>query len=151
MNNKVANLAVIHNELHSASKVVNLSLYQRGEAIEPMQDLRELIVNSCYQIENIVPHSAYSYCNAELGIEIKNGAADRHSCTYALTFEGQDLGELKLTRHYPFEDIELDLVEMLFCCLVFPLKNAIASYKALAGAYNSPLTHANKLVSINGR
>lgn len=151
MNNKVANLAVIHSEMHSASKVVNLSLYQRGNTLEPAQDLRELIASSCCHIESMVPHSAYSYRNAGLGLEIKNGVAGRHSCTYAMTFEGQDLGELKLMRHYSFEDIELDLVEMLFCCLVFPLKNAIVSYKALTAEYSSPITQANKLVSINGR
>jgi hypothetical protein len=151
MNIKAAQLAVIHNEMHSASKVVNLSQYTRGGVHETVQGLQQLIESFCSHIKNNVPHSGYSYRNGDLGQEIKAGAAGIHSCTYALTFEGEDLGELKLMRNYPFEDIELDLVEMLFCCLVYPLKNAIAAYKVFTAAHHSPLVRPNTPIPIHGR
>lgn len=148
MNNKAANLAVIHNETHSASKIVNLSLYQRSNCGEPPKDLQHLIANFCHHIEKSVPHSAYCYRNAELGEVIKHGIPGKHSCTYSLDFEDHNLGELKLMRAYPFEDIELDLVEMLFGCLIFQLRTVLVSYQALNHGYRGA---SNNLSAFNGR
>jgi len=87
--------------------------------------------------------------NAEFGLEIKNGVFTRHSCTYTLKFEKQQLGELKLMRNHPFDNAEIKLMETLLCCLIYPLKNATLYHQALKMAYVDPLTQTNNSAYFN--
>jgi len=90
-----------------------------------------------------VPHSAYVYTNKEFGLEIKNGVFSRHSCSYSLKVEDQQLGELKLMRSHKFDIPDLELLETLLCCLIYPLKNATLYQQALRLAYTDPLTQTS--------
>ena len=101
------------------------------------------------KIESMIPHSAFVYTNAAFGLEIKSGVFTRHSCTYALKVEEQQLGELKLMRNHRFSDVDLQLLETLLCCLIYPLKNATLFHQALKMAYTDPLTQTHNRASFN--
>jgi diguanylate cyclase (GGDEF)-like protein len=149
MNNKSANLAVISNNTFEATKAVNLQNYDISSALQTTLEFSELIAIFCSKIVNKIPHSAFVYTNTEFGLEVKSGVFTRHSCNYALKVEQQQLGELKLTRNHRFSDADLQLLETLLCCLIYPLKNATLFHQALKMAYTDPLTQTHNRAAFN--
>ncbi len=143
MKNKSTSLAVVSNKTFEATKVVNLNHYDISSALQTTLDFNKLIQNFSSKIASMVPHSAYVYTNKEFGLEIKNGVFSRHSCSYALKVEDQTLGELKLMRSHKFDVADLELLETLLCCLIYPLKNATLYQQALRMAYTDPLTQTS--------
>jgi diguanylate cyclase (GGDEF)-like protein len=149
MSKKSASLAVISNNTFESTKTVNLNHYDISSALQTTLDFNKLISIFSSKIENMVPHSAFIYTNAEFGLEIKNGVFTRHSCSYALKVEEQKLGTLKLMRNHKFDDSEIKLLETLLCCLIYPLKNATSYHQAIKMAYTDPLTQANNRASFD--
>jgi diguanylate cyclase (GGDEF)-like protein len=149
MAKKPSNLAIISNNTFEATKAVNLHHYDISSALQTTLEFNELISIFSNKIQSIIPHSAFTYINTEFGLEIKNGVFTRHSCSYALKVEQQQLGELKLMRNHRFSDAEIKLLETLLCCLIYPLKNATMFNQALRMAYTDPLTQANNRTSFN--
>jgi diguanylate cyclase (GGDEF)-like protein len=149
MSKKSASLAVISNNTFESAKTVNLNHYDISSALQTTLDFNKLISIFSSKIENMVPHSAFVYTNAEFGLEIKNGVFTRHSCSYALKVEEQKLGTLKLMRNHKFDDSEIKLLETLLCCLIYPLKNATLYHQAIKMAYTDPLTQANNRASFD--
>jgi diguanylate cyclase (GGDEF)-like protein len=149
MTKKSANLAVISNNTFEATKAVNLHHYDISSALQTTLEFHELIALFTSKIADKIPHSAYIYTNPEFELEVKNGVYTRHSCSYALTVEDQQLGELKLMRNQRFSEADLKLLETLLCCLIYPLKNATLFHQALKMAYTDPLTQTNNRTSFN--
>jgi diguanylate cyclase (GGDEF)-like protein len=150
MVNKSANLAIISNNTLEATKAVNLHHYDISSALQTTLEFNELISIFSSKIANTIPHSAYVYINSEFDLEVKSGVFTRHSCNYALKVEQQQLGELKLMRNHRFSDADLQLLETLLCCLIYPLKNATLFHQALKMAYTDPLTQTHNRASFNG-
>jgi hypothetical protein len=138
-----SNLAIIGNNTVEATKFINLNRYDISNALQTTLEFNKLIPIFSSKIESMVSHSAFVYTNAEFGLEIKNGVFTRHSCTYALKFQEQQLGELKLMRNHPFDNAEIKLMETLLCYLVYPLKNATLYHQALKMAYAAPRTQSD--------
>ena len=147
MTKKSTNLAVISNKTFEAAKVVNLNHYDISSALQTTLEFNKLIANFSQKIESMVSHSAYVYTNPEFGLEIKKGVFTKHSCSYALKIENQQLGELKLMRNQRFDKAELELLETLLCCLIYPLRNATMYQNAIKMAYTDPLTQTNNRAS----
>lgn len=125
-----------------ATSALNLNLYDISSALQTTLVFNELISIFTNILENVIPYSAFSYINKEFDLEIKKGVFAKHSCDYSLTIEGQQLGQLKLTRNNKFSDTETGLLESLLSCLVYPLKNATLYNKALKLAHTDSLTKA---------
>lgn len=142
-------LAIIDNNTFDAPKFVNLNYYDIGSALQTTLEFNKLIPIFSSKIESMIHHSAFVYTNAEFGLEIKSGVFTQHSCSYALKFEKQPLGELKLMRNHRFDDVELKLLETLLCCLIYPLKNATLFHQALKITYIDPLTQTTNRASFN--
>jgi diguanylate cyclase (GGDEF)-like protein len=149
MTEKSANLAIISNNTFEATKAVNLHHYDISSALQTTLEFNELIAIFSNKISSMIPHSAYVYINTEFGLEVKSGVFTRHSCNYALKVEQQQLGSLKLMRNHRFSDVDLQLLETLLCCLIYPLKNATLFHQALKMAYTDPLTQTNNRASFN--
>lgn len=149
MKTKPSNLAVISNKTLEATKVVNLNHYDISSALQTTLKFSQLITIFSGKIQSLVPHSAFVYTNTEFEQEIKQGVFSRHSCSYKLKIEDQDLGELTLMRSSRFTQGELELLETLLCCLIYPLKNAALYQQALRMAYMDPLTQANNRASFD--
>lgn len=147
MNRKSANLAIISNNTFEATKAVNLHNYDISSALQTTLEFNELIAIFSSKIIHKIPHSAYVYTNPEFDLEVKSGVFTRHSCNYALKVEQQQLGELKLMRNHRFSDADLQLLETLLCCLIYPLKNATLFHQALKKAYTDPLTQTHNRTS----
>lgn len=149
MNRKSANLAIISNNTFEATKAVNLHNYDISSALQTTLEFNELIAIFSSKIAPKIPHSAFIYTNTEFDLEVKSGVFTRHSCNYALKVEQQQLGELKLMRNHRFSDADLQLLETLLCCLIYPLKNATLFHQALKKAYTDSLTQTQNRTSFN--
>jgi diguanylate cyclase (GGDEF)-like protein len=143
MNEKSAELAVVSNKSFEASTAVNLHHYDISSALQTTLEFDELIAIFCNKIQLNIPHNGVEYTNSEFDLDFKRGIFARHSCTYALKVEDQQLGELKLMRSHRFSKDELRMLESLLCCLIYPLRNASLFHQALRMAYTDPLTKAN--------
>lgn len=146
---KSTNLAVISNKTFEASKVVNLNHYDISSALQTTLEINRLIAIFSGKIESMVAHSGYVYSNAEFAMEVKKGVFSRHSCSYALKVEDTPLGELKFMSQNRFGKDDLQLLETLLCCLIYPLKNAVLYQRALKMAYTDALTQANNRASFD--
>lgn len=149
MKKKSAELAVVSNKTFEATKSVNLHHYDISSALQTTLEFDQLIGIFCSKIQAMVPHNGVEYRNDEFGLVYKKGIETRHSCSYALKVEEQQLGELKLTRLSRFVEDELKLLEALLCCLIYPLRNATLFHQALKMAYTDPLTKANNRTAFN--
>jgi diguanylate cyclase (GGDEF)-like protein len=149
MNRKSANLAIISNNTFEATKAVNLHNYDISSALQTTLEFNELIAIFSSKIAHKIPHSAFVYKNPEFDLEVKNGVFTQHSCNYELKVEQQQLGELKLMRNHRFSDADLQLLEALLCCLIYPLKNATLFHQALKKAYTDPLTQTHNRASFD--
>ena len=149
MVNKSANLAIISNNTFEATRAINLDNYNISSALQTTLEFNELIAIFSSKIAHRIPHSAFVYTNAEFGLEVKSGVFTRHYCNYALKVEQQQLGELKLMRNHRFSDADLQLLEALLCCLIYPLKNATLFHQALKMAHTDPLTQTHNRASFS--
>lgn len=140
MNKKAAEPAIVSNKSFQASPAVNLYHYDISSALQTTLEFEELISIFCNKIQDTISHNSLEYVNAEFGLAFKRGIIGRHSCSYALQIEEQQLGVLKLTRSQRFSKHELESLEGLLCCLIYPLRNATLFRQALQTAYTDPLT-----------
>lgn len=149
MKDKSAELAVVSNKTFAASTAVNLHHYDISSALQTTLEFDELIAIFSKRIQATIPHNSVEYRNDEFDMEFKRGLMARHSCSYALKVEEQQLGELKLTRSQRFSKDELKMLESLLCCLIYPLRNATLFHQALKMAYTDPLTKTNNRTAFN--
>lgn len=139
MNNATTHLTVISNETYETKKIVNQNYHEISSALQTSLDFHKLISIFSHKIENMVYHSAYVYTHNEFKLEIKQGVFTKNACSYALKFGEQSLGTLKLMRNSEFHDRELELLESLLCCLIYPLNNATLYQRTVKIAYGDPL------------
>lgn len=149
MKEKLAELAVVSNKSFEASTAVNLHHYDISSALQTTLEFNELISIFSKKIHATLPHTSVEYNNAEFNMDFTRGIVGRHSCSYALKVEDQQLGELKLTRTQRFSKDELKMLESLLCCLIYPLRNATLFHQALQMAYTDPLTKTNNRAAFN--
>lgn len=149
MKKKSAELAVVSNKSFESSTAVNLHHYDISSALQTSLEFGELIAIFGNKIQATVPHNSVEYVNDEFDLEFKRGVIARHSCSYVLKVEDQQLGELKLTRTQRFAKDELKMLESLLCCLIYPLRNATLFHQALKMAYTDPLTKTNNRTAFN--
>ncbi len=149
MSKKSTNLAIVSNNTFEAQKTTSLQHYDISSALQTTLEFSKLISIFSLKIESLIPHSAFVYTNSEFELEIKSGVFTRHSCSYALKVEDQQLGVLKLMRNQRFSESDMQLLESLLCCLIYPLLNATKYQQALKLAYTDPLTQINNRTSFN--
>jgi len=149
MSKKLTNLAIISNNTFELKKTTSLQHYDISSALQTTLEFNKLIAVFSEKIADLIPHSAYVYSNPDFDLEVVSGVFTRNFCNYALKFEDQQLGELKLMRNYRFSESEMQLLESLLCCLIYPLLNATKYQQALKMAYTDPLTQVNNRTSFN--
>lgn len=149
MINKSANLAIVINNTLETKTPLDLHHYDISSALQTTLEFNELVNIFSSKIQNVIPHSGFEYTNKLFDLEIKNGITTRHSCTYTLKIEDQDLGDLKLMRGQKFSNNEVKQLETLLCCLIYPLRNATVFRQAVQMAYTDPLTKVNNRAAFN--
>ncbi|MGR8931048.1 MAG: GGDEF domain-containing protein [Gammaproteobacteria bacterium] len=140
MTEKTAELADFNNKSVLASSVDRLQQFDISSALQTTLEFNDLIQIFCNKIQALVPHNSAEYVNPDFGHRYERGVIGRHSCRYTLEIENQSLGTITLTRTQRFRKHELDRLESLLCCLIYPLRNAVRYHQAMQKAYTDPLT-----------
>ena len=149
MKKETGNLAIVSNNTFAAAKSVTLHNYDISSALQTTLEFSELISIFSDKVQGLVPHTGYLYENNQFDLEIKKGIVTNHSCTYVLKIEEMHLGSLTMMRRQRFNSEEIQLLETLFCSLIYPLKNATIYKQALKMAYTDPLTKTNNRTAFN--
>jgi len=149
MTPKTDSLAIVSNNTFEATKASNLNHYDISSALQTTLEFHELVHIFSNKIQELVPHNGFIYTNTEFGLNIQNGIQTKNTCSYALKVEDQDLGELTIMRNTRFNKQEIDLLETLLCCLIYPLRNATLFNGALKMAFTDALTQTNNRTAFN--
>jgi len=103
-------------------------------------EINELMALFSKELVKFIDFDCLDYHFDSLDIRISIGADHKHSCEYRLIVSGEELGQLKLYRHRPFGNDEMETVENLLAALLYPLRNALLYHRAVQSAMIDPLT-----------
>ncbi len=149
MEYKQGNLAVTN--IMTASnheKKLDLKHLKVTNALQTTLAADRLINLFSEQIEPFINQTGLEYHNETINLEVRTGKSALHSCSYNLIIEDEELGHLKLMRRKRFATEEIEQIEALICCLIYPLRNAIMYKKALLSASTDVLTGLNNRNSL---
>ena len=87
-----------------------------------------------------VPFDSFTYYHLEQALERRTGMGGKHCCSYKLNLQGQNLGQLELTRSKRFSEDELYSLERILGTFIHSLRNAITHHQVMQSAYTDGLT-----------
>jgi diguanylate cyclase (GGDEF)-like protein len=117
-----------------------LSPAELAQELQTTLDLERMLELFSRAILWAFPHDGFSYDHPAIGVHLSHGRLSRHSCSYNLAVEGQQMGELRFLRGRKFRDQELSELENMLAGLIYPLRNALLYRQALQAAQTDPLT-----------
>jgi len=119
----------------TASKVLALT-----GILQTTLEINELMALFAKELVQFVEFDGLDYSFDSLNILISLGDRHKHSCEYRLIVSGEELGNLKLYRHHPFDSDEMETAENLLAALLYPLRNALLYRRAVQTSMIDPLT-----------
>ncbi len=150
MKGKPSNLAIVSkNNTLTSTKPDKLHQHNITNALQTTLEFDQLITIFSDKIQDLIPHDGCIYRNDEFNLDFTTGKEAHHSCNYNLTIENKQLGNIKLMRRSRFQHQELQLLETLLCCLIYPLNNASLFKQAVNQAHTDPLTQTNNRAAFN--
>jgi diguanylate cyclase (GGDEF)-like protein len=119
----------------TASKAVEIT-----QILQTSLNPGRLVEMFSMEVATLIVHQGVHYRNDNLDLDLELGHQARHSCSYRLKLEDEELGELAFRRNQKFSDAEIKALEQLLCSLLYPLRNALLYQDALQLAQKDPLT-----------
>ncbi len=99
-------------------------------------------------VQQLIPLNALTYKHLGTDLRLEFGERVRHSASYRMTYEGEQLGELGFQRDRRFSEEELSQLESLLSSLLYPLRNALLYRSANLSALRDPLTGAGNRIAM---
>ena len=101
------------------------------------------------EIQRLVPLDALQYRHEASDLRLEFGHRGHHSVSYALSHEGEHLGELIFRRNQRLLEDELVQLEALLATLLYPMRNALLYRAATRSALRDPLTETGNRVAMD--
>ena len=133
-----------HRKLVSDSTILRVST-----ALQASLHVKDVVHAFANETRRMVRDLSLRYRNRSRNLVVEDGGNQLHRCSYELTLLGDSLGEIVFTRSYPFSERDQELLELLLCALVYPLRNALLYEQALTRALKDPLTDLNNRASMD--
>lgn len=111
-----------------------LSLLQTTLEISELLDLFFNVIREHLDISQL----SYEYQGQ--GLSLTYGQRTLHSSNYSISSNGQELGDLSISRRNIMSERELLILEYLIGPLVLPLRNCLMYHQAIISAHTDPLT-----------
>jgi diguanylate cyclase (GGDEF)-like protein len=118
-------------------------------ALQASLHVKDVVHAFANEIRRIVRDVSLRYRNRPRQILIEDGINQLHRCSYDLNLLGDSLGEVVFTRAQPLSEHDQELLEVLLCALIYPLRNALLYEQALTQALKDPLTGVNNRASMD--
>lgn len=118
-------------------------------ALQSSLFVRDVVRSFANEAKRIVRRISLRYRNRSDGLSLQEGRLQLHRCTYDLNLLGKSLGEVTFTRAQPFTSDEQQLLEIMLCALIYPLRNALLYERALRTALKDPLTGINNRANMD--
>jgi len=118
-------------------------------ALQASLHVKDVVHAFANEIRRIVRDVSLRYRNRPRQILIEDGNNQLHRCSYELNLLGDSLGEVVFTRAQPLSEHDQELLEVLLCALIYPLRNALLYEQALTQALKDPLTGVNNRASMD--
>ena len=109
-------------------------------ALHSTLDLKHVVLYFTHALVKMVRCEGVAYAHEESSTNLLLGKEQTHSFNYTLTADDLPLGDIKIMRSTPFNDVEIMQLEDCLCLLIGPLKNAVSHHRALYSANHDPLT-----------
>lgn len=124
-------------EQKAKQKELAISLIQSLQASLEIEEILNLFLN---QVRSLVPVDGLSYIHENADIQFASAIQGKHKVSYQLNTDKEGLGLIAFTRHRRYVESELESLESLMSCLLFPLRNALKYHHALKAATTDALT-----------
>jgi len=130
-----------HNDRHHATRFLDDdSLNEFISHLHEYLDFYQLFNTFINELRATVPCDSIEYEDKATDTSMVNGYSGRHHCDYTLKYEGQSLGNIRITRDSKILAHELDVIETMLAGLSLPLRNALRYQQAIRSAQRDELT-----------
>jgi len=134
--NAYPNLTADHySQLRQQELVMELT-----QKLQMSLEIEDIINMLLLQMRKLVPVDGITYQYTPLSYSFASPVQRKHTASYQLDLEKEDLGMITFSRRMRFEEEELLSIENLMSCLLYPLRNGLKYHKALAAASTDPMT-----------
>ena len=104
-------------------------------------DIEKIIEIFGFETQRCLAVQCIEYTLRQAELRVTFGSTLRkHRLHYRLTIGEETLGEITFSRSKKFNAADTEYLENLLCGLVYPLRNALAYYRAVQAALHDPLT-----------
>ena len=146
----VAQLLPIVGGKSPQQKLVSDSTILRvSTALQASLHVKDVVHAFANEVRRIVRDVSVRYRNRPREILIEDGSNQLNQCRYGLTLLEESLGEVVFTRARSLSEHDQQLLEILLCTLIYPLRNALLYEQALTQALKDPLTGVNNRASMD--
>jgi len=119
-----------------------------ANALQASLHVRDVIKGFASEVRRIVRGVAVRYRNNPQKVAVDDGPRELNRYTYELNLVGRYLGEVTFSRNEALNEGELEVLEVLLCALIYPLRNALQYERALKIALKDPLTGVSNRASM---
>ena len=117
-------------------------------ALHSSLHFRDIIPKFAREIRRIVPGVSVRYRNRNAHLSVDDGVRETNCYSYELNLVGKFLGEISFSSQQSLSEREQELLEILLCTLVHPLRNALLYERAVKMALKDPLTGVSNRASM---
>ncbi len=142
-------LPIVSGKTPQQKLVSDSTVLRVSTALQASLHVQDVIHAFANEIRRIVRDVSVRYRNRARQILVEDGNSQIHRCSYELTLLGDSLGEMVFTRAQSLSDHDQELLEVLLCALIYPLRNALLYEQALTQALKDPLTGVNNRASMD--
>ena len=103
-------------------------------------DVEQILRIFHVELQQLMPLAGCDYHLPGQSLSLNLGETGRHRCSYQLSLNDEDYGEIAFTRNRRFQERELGLLESVMGLLIYPLRNALSYRRAIDTAMIDPLT-----------
>ena len=135
-------------EIAARAVVSDSTKLRIATALQSSLHVRDIVKTFAREVRRIVRGVSVRYLHSARRIRFDDGELASNRCSYEVNLVGKYLGEVTFSRGVAFSEDELEVLELLLCVLVYPLRNALQYEQALKIALKDPLTGVSNRASM---
>jgi diguanylate cyclase (GGDEF)-like protein len=128
---------------------LNHLLHQFAQQLQSSLEIEEILGQFSREIKPFVPHDYLSYNDPQKSYAVSLGENARHRLSFQLDIQGEDVGQVLVSRKRGFSKTETETLDKLIRALLYPLRNALMYQQAVRAAQKDALTGTGNRAALN--